>query len=85
MKDFELKVLIDNDFDTVNRIINKFSGKGFTLRNLEVKESSKKNSCELNVKVLADFKVLEIIVKKLRNYIDVQEILVFSEYKTAVA
>jgi len=81
MNDFELRLLVDNDFDTVNRVLNKFCGKGFSMKNLEVRKAFSHNLSELRIHLYGDRKVLEVISRKLLNYVDVHRLLNLSEMK----
>jgi len=82
MNNYELNLLVDNDFDTINRVLNKFCGKGFSLRNLEVRKGFSHNLSELKLQVHCERHLLEVISRKLLNYEDVHRLLTLSEITT---
>jgi acetolactate synthase small subunit len=80
MQTFHLSFLVENSFDTINRVLNKFCGKGFSVKSVDFNSSGARQAI-LNLSLLADYKGLEIISKKLLTNVDVFELLDFSEIR----
>ena len=73
MKHFKLTMLIENDFDTVNRVLNKFCGKGFILNHLQIDPFPDGKKSELSFDLEGDEKLIEIISNKINNFVDVYD------------
>ncbi len=79
MKHFKLKMSIENSFDTINRVLNKFCGKGFTLNHLNIDQHATGDRAELSFDLEADAKLIEIITNKINNFVDVYEFVEIEE------
>ena len=71
---FEIKIIFGNDFDSLNRILNIFCGKGFTLETLTTQNQYKNNRNELKMKVKGPPKLLTILLKKMATFPEVFKI-----------
>lgn len=85
MKTFHISFLMDNSFDTINRVLNKFCGRGYQLKSVDVNHLTDEKKAVLNLSLSADLKGLEIISKKLLTYVDVYKLIDFSEIRKVVA
>ena len=68
---FEVKIIFGNDFDSLNRILNIFCGKGFTLEGLTSHTQYKNNRNELKMKVKGPKKLLNILLKRMATFPEV--------------
>ncbi|MBG09327.1 MAG: hypothetical protein CME68_11250 [Halobacteriovoraceae bacterium] len=68
---FEIKIIFGNDFDCLNKILNIFCGKGFTLESLTTQMQYKNNKNELKMKVKGPQKLLIILLKRMDTFPDV--------------
>jgi len=68
---FEIKIIFGNDFDSLNRILNIFCGKGFTLEGLISETQYKNNRNELKMKVKGPQKLLTILLKRMATFPEV--------------
>ena len=80
MNTFHLSLLVENSFDTINRVLNRFCGKGFFVKSMDYNANDDKKAV-LSITLSGDYKRVEIISKKLLTNIDVYELLDFSENK----
>ncbi|MEC7182295.1 MAG: hypothetical protein VXW15_06255, partial [Bdellovibrionota bacterium] len=62
---FEIKIVFGDDFDSLNKILNIFCGKGFTLETLTTQTHYKNNQNELKMKIKGPQKILIILLKKM--------------------
>ena len=71
---FEIKIVFGNDFDSLNKILNIFCGKGFTLETLTTQTQYKNNLNELKMKIKGPQKLLIILLKRIATFPDVFKI-----------
>lgn len=79
MQSYHLSLLIDKNFDTMNRVLNKFCGKGFRIESMQMNPGQNDRTAIVQILLHADRKHLEILTKKVINYIDVHQLLELSE------
>ncbi len=68
---FEIKIIFGNSFDSLNKILNTFCGKGFTLETLTTHVQYQRNRNELKMKIKGPQKLLIILLKKMATFPDV--------------
>ena len=74
MEGKKLSFLIENQFCTVNRVLNLFCGKGFVCHSLNVVSLFEENKSELTLEISGDIQILDILIKKILNFVDVYQL-----------
>jgi hypothetical protein len=73
-----IRLKIEQNWDTVNRILNRFCGKDFLLKEIHIGPSIT-GSSECTVLVMGELNELKLTLKKILAYDDVTGILEFKQ------
>ena len=81
MQSYNLTLLIDKNFDSINRVMNKFCGRGFIIEQIQINPAANERTAFFTMLLKCDLKSLEIITRKILNYVDVHRLIELSEKK----
>lgn len=81
MSHYQLQIRLDREFDSINRVLNKFCGRGFRVYEVDVQPDKTSTDAVLRISLECDVESLRIITKKLITYLDVHQLIELSEIK----
>lgn len=81
MNSYAIKLEIDNHFDTLNRVLNKFCGRGFDPQSIIMTANEDKKDAVVAITVKGHLGSIQLVLKKLAAFIDVHRVLAFEEVK----
>tara|TARA_B100000029_G_scaffold292621_1_gene286114 strand:+ start:253 stop:567 length:315 start_codon:yes stop_codon:yes gene_type:complete len=74
MNKFQISLFLENEFDSLNRVLNIFCGKGIEFNSLNTISNKEKKCSELFLEVKGPKDLLTILLKKISLFPDVHKV-----------
>ena len=70
----KINFVLDKDFNSYNRVLNMFCGKDFSSSEIRISERTDQKTCDLYLEIEGGEKLLEILMRKIKNFPDVYNV-----------